>query len=98
MEVGSKEHAPESVISKVAPGRTPTCAGHDPFGCTVRHSDQSDIGILTGIESNQPQRGIPVGGGRPNHSEQVRLVKNGGRGLPVSLSKWVSGSFDFHFL
>ena len=72
---GSKKHVQESDISDgVAPRITPTCAGLDPVGRPDSHSDQSDIGIVMGIESNQPQHGFPAGGVQPNHSEQVRGI------------------------
>ena len=63
----------EGVIQDgVAPGRNLESTGHDPLDRTVSQNDQSNRGICIGIERNQPRRGISVGNGQPNNSEQVR--------------------------
>ena len=63
----------EGVIQDgVAPDRNLESAGHDPLDHTVSQNDQSDRGICIGIERNQPRRGLSVGNGQPNNSEQVR--------------------------
>ena len=65
-------------------GINPTYAGHDPLGCSVSYNDQSGLGILMATESNQPQQNIPMGGGQPNHYEQVwrtSWVRKGDREL-----------------
>ena len=63
----------EGVIQDgVAPGRNLESTGHDSLVRTVSQNDQSDRGICIGIERNQPRRGLSVGNGQPNNSEQVR--------------------------
>ena len=70
---GNKEHLLERVIPNGEElGINPAYAGHDPLGRSVSHNDQSGLGILMGTETNQTQRNIPMGGGQPNHYEQVR--------------------------
>ena len=41
-----------------------------------------------GIESNQPQQGIPAGGGQPNHSEQVRFISGVRKGEREPIKYW----------
>ena len=89
VSAGSKKHVQESdILDGVAPGIAPPCAGHDPMGRSDSHSDQSDIGIVMGIESNQPQRGIQTGGGHPNHSEQVRCINGVRKGEREPIKYW----------
>ena len=85
---GSKVHVQKSVSPDVAPGRDSTSAGHDPLGRTVRNFDHTDMGTVMGIESNQLQRGIPVGGGQHKLKEQVRRNSWVRKGDSESIKYW----------